>query len=845
MESEESSRIFVKNLPPNINEADFRKHFSSKGREITDIRLIPKRRIGYVGYKTPEDAAKAVKYFNRSYIRMSRIAVEIARPIIDPELPTARKVHPASTSTKPAPQAKTPLTPPAEDPSLKKRKRDDVDESDPKLREFLEVMDPKHAAKRQREDAIGVSGEIEMAPAPVEDESDGEYEEIPAKGSKDAPKVAPTPKVMAKVAEVPVVVDDDSVPPPQAEPETLSNAPEPEVVKEAPPAGATDDDWLRSRTNRLLDLVDPGDPNFVVRSAAPGVDGAPPQQIPVTGGPTAEEGQPIQDTTVDHTEGPAEPEDGDTPETLIQKTARLFVRNLPYTATEENLRTRFEKFGAIEEVHLPVDSQGKSKGYALVLYEDPSAALAAFQQADGTTLQGRLIHVLPAAQKRENQLDEFAISKLPLKKQNLIRKKAEAASNTFNWNSLYMNQDAVNASVAERLGVSKSELLDPTSADAAVRQAIAETSIIQETKAYFAANGVDLNAFKSHQRGDTAILVKNFPFGTNIEELRKMFEEFGTVLRVLMPPSGTIAIVQFVQPAHAKAAFARLAYRRIENSVLFLEKAPKNIFTDSAVPAPAKDDRPAGVQKVSVTELLERDDGKDQLETASLFVKNLDFKTTTEVLAETFKPLDGFVSARVKTKTDPKKPGQILSMGFGFVEFRSKEQAQDAFKVMDGYVLDGHVLSVKASHKGLDAAEERRREDVAKKVAGQRTKIVVKNLPFEATKKDIRVLFGTYGTLRSVRVPKKFNSTSRGFAFAEFTTPREAENALNALKDTHLLGRKLVLDFAEAEAIDAEEEIAKMQKKIGGQVNKVSLQQLTGRGRQRVNIGETGDEDDA
>lgn len=497
------------------------------------------------------------------------------------------------------------------------------------------------------------------------------------------------------------------------------------------------------------------------------------------------------------------------------------------------------------QVHLPVDSQGKSKGYALVLYEDPSAALNAFQQADGTTFQGRIMHVLPAAHKRENQLDEFAISKLPLKKQNLIRKKAEAASHTFNWNSLYMNQDAVNASVADRLGVSKSELLDPTSADAAVRQAIAETSIIQETKAYFAANGVDLNAFKSHQRGDTAILVKNFPFGTNIEELRKMFEEFGTVLRVLMPPSGTIAIVQFVQPAHAKAAFARLAYRRIENSVLFLEKAPKNLFTEPTLPS-VVDDRPAGVQKLSVTELLERDDDADhQLETSSLFVKNLDFKTTTEQLAETFRPLDGFVSARVKTKVDPKKPGQILSMGFGFVEFRSKEQAQSALKVMDGYVLDGHVLSVKASHKGLDAAEERRREDVAKKAAGQRTKIVVKNLPFEASKKDVRALFGTYGQLRSVRVPKKFNSTSRGFAFAEFTTPREAENALNALKDTHLLGRKLVLDFAEAEAVDAEEEIAKMQKKIGGQVNKVTLQQLTGRGRQRVNIGDNGDEDEA
>lgn len=76
-----TSRIFVKGLPPSITEAEFRKHFSAKNREITDVKLIPQRRIGYVGYKTPDDASKAVKYFNRSYIRMSRISVEAARPV--------------------------------------------------------------------------------------------------------------------------------------------------------------------------------------------------------------------------------------------------------------------------------------------------------------------------------------------------------------------------------------------------------------------------------------------------------------------------------------------------------------------------------------------------------------------------------------------------------------------------------------------------------------------------------------------------------------------------------------------------------------------------------------------
>jgi len=78
MESE-SSRIFVRGLPPTMNEADFKKHFGKY--EVTDARLFPQRRIGYVGYKSPEDAQKAVKYFNRTFIRMSKIGVELARPV--------------------------------------------------------------------------------------------------------------------------------------------------------------------------------------------------------------------------------------------------------------------------------------------------------------------------------------------------------------------------------------------------------------------------------------------------------------------------------------------------------------------------------------------------------------------------------------------------------------------------------------------------------------------------------------------------------------------------------------------------------------------------------------------
>ena len=309
--------------------------------------------------------------------------------------------------------------------------------------------------------------------------------------------------------------------------------------------------------------------------------------------------------------------------------------------------------------------------------------------------------------------------------------------------------DAVISSMAERLGVSKSELLDPTSVDAAVKQAHAETQVIQETKQYFKDNGVNLEAFgknpKYKQKDDKVILIKNFPYGTAREEITKMFGEFGQLGRVLMPPAGTIAIVEFIQAPVARTAYASMAYRRFKNTVLFLEKAPKDLLDPGFAPAgtsttPTTGTGPdAKAPKVSAQELLQPDEA-EEVDTTTLYVRNLSFSTTTVNLTKVFSPIDGFRKATVKMKNDLKKPSATLSMGFGFVEFKTKAQAHAAMAAMNGYTLDGHQLLVKASHRGADAAAERRKEDIAKKAVGNKTKVILKNLPFEATEKDIRQL---------------------------------------------------------------------------------------------------------
>lgn len=128
-----------------------------------------------------------------------------------------------------------------------------------------------------------------------------------------------------------------------------SLAPESEPATQAADVamGATDDDWLRSRTNRLLDLVDPDDISHVAPMEKPDCDSSAAQEL----GNDKEAPHSEEDGTHDG-QDPLLPQgqDKDSAAEAISRTSRLFVRNLPYSATEDDLREEFEKFGGVDEV---------------------------------------------------------------------------------------------------------------------------------------------------------------------------------------------------------------------------------------------------------------------------------------------------------------------------------------------------------------------------------------------------------------------------------------------------------------------------------------------------------------
>ncbi|CAI7306126.1 CGH_3_collapsed_G0020950.mRNA.1.CDS.1 [Saccharomyces cerevisiae] len=75
-------------------------------------------------------------------------------------------------------------------------------------------------------------------------------------------------------------------------------------------------------------------------------------------------------------------------------------------------------------------------------------------------------------------------------------------------------------------------------------------------------------------------------------------------------------------------------------------------------------------------------------------------------------------------------------MGFSFVEFRTKEQANAVIAAMDGTVIDSHKIQLKLSHRQASQAVIKTKSNKRKTV-----KSLLESFQFEATRKDVFKLF--------------------------------------------------------------------------------------------------------
>ena len=580
----------------------------------------------------------------------------------------------------------------------------------------------------------------------------------------------------------------------------------------------------------------------------------------------------------------------------LQETGRVFLRNLPYTCTEEEIFDHMQSHvGKLTAVHVLVDKSTKqSKGLAYATFALPEDGVKCIDVLDGAIFQGRILHVLPAkraptnAEKNtlggvgritlinddngEDNDDENDPNNNSYKKQKEHMRKADAADKKA-WNALFMRQDTVLSAVAAMYGVDKGDLLSTETEDIAVRVALGEAQVIANTKKELGDVGVNVHALESGAasrenvkiaRSQHSILIKNLPYESEESDLREMCEKFGTLSQLVLPSTRTIAIAEFLESNEARRAFQGLAYKRYRHVPLYVEWAPKDIFKTSKKNELGDDDDDDDRTTKFNKETSNKDDVEEVPEEKSkvLFVKNIDFATTDESFLQFFENLckraggknRRLVSARIARKPNSDKSKSLLSKGFGFVEFESHETASICSKLVSTGIgkLDGKILSIELSRQKMsretveddntNALVMKKKSKIPKGKSA--TKLVLRNVAFEATKRDVQLLFNPFGVLKSVRVPKKFDGSHRGFAFIEYTTQREATDAMEALGNAHLYGRKCVIERADEDetvntmddsnaAVFGESNVEKLREKAKRQIDG-GLNQRSSKRQQRA-----------
>jgi len=111
--------------------------------------------------------------------------------------------------------------------------------------------------------------------------------------------------------------------------------------------------------------------------------------------------------------------DGASESTQHKHSHSIFVGNLPFTVTSEQLREAFQQYGEIDGVRVVRDQKtGIGKGFGFVLFREKSGVMFALKNVKNTKIDGRTLRIFKSSENPQKVI----------KKKKLVKKKKHTSS---------------------------------------------------------------------------------------------------------------------------------------------------------------------------------------------------------------------------------------------------------------------------------------------------------------------------------------------------------------------------------------------------------------------------------
>lgn len=416
---------------------------------------------------------------------------------------------------------------------------------------------------------------------------------------------------------------------------------------------------------------------------------------------------------------------------------RIVVRDLPRKATKEEIEREFSRHGRITDVFMLRNETGEFRRTCFIGYLEEEAGIRAMKYHDGSFFLNQRIRCEAAKEQEErSKKDESEERRIKYSRQLFVGGIPDC-----------MAEDSLRGIFEKHGEINNIEIMDQKSGrNACIEFSKGESAVeAYRNVKLIGGRNARISAWRSK------------PTKKCHEHYNSLFFNFESIVRTTCENEGVgIRDLVNIKDKDLGSRMALLETHLVQQTREFLEN--NGIFLD----------RLSGETDKKI-----------------LILRNMDLMSCLDL-----------VKGECKIGIAPSKCLALL-------RFKTEEEALECYKRLNLRRMKEHVIYCEYAPicKPTEGLKEVKtsEEKIDDGVRGLSNKLLVRNVPFQASEEEIMKMFKPHVHVVSVRIPIKREGSSRGFCFITLNSAEDVTTAIEYFgSSTHLYGRRLVLERAKS-----------------------------------------------